>query len=922
MTGTMNNNTAGGSNAVLSVPITIANTGVFNIDSGLTPTVNANMTCNGTINIAPSSTLSISSGITVTCAGNLNLTGSGLNIGTIIGAGTLSIVAGGTLTSANPSGVNTITATTNNSGAITTTSGSLTFQSMTLTHNTGGTYTGTLNFNSATFFLSVPLTFGGTMNLGDTFGTTLSGPGPLTLTGTMNNNTAGGSGSVLSVPITIANTGVLNIGAGLNPTVNANMTCNGTINIVAASTLSISSAITVTCAGNLNLTSSNINGAGTLSIASGGTLTSANPNGTNTISATNNNNSGTIISQSGTLDLGTSFAQAAGITSLSGGNLKGILNINGGSLTGAGTITGDVANAAAVSPGTATAAGTLTITGKYSQTAAGTLNLKLGGTTPGTQFDTLAAGGASTLGGTLAVTFINGFTFPASTTLDAISYASKTGSFATVTGTGFTVDSTTSPAKTSLISATPNPVPTITTLAPNSAAPGGAAFSMLLTGTGFFNGTSTVQWNASNRTTTFVSATQLIANITAADIATAGSASVTVTNSAPGGGTSAVSAFAIGSSSSPASVSASFNPAKIGDVVTFAAIGTDPNNPPQNCAWNFGDGITTNGNNSVTHAFSIEGTFTVSCAAGGGTAQLAMTVVAPNSGGIGVANVNQGIPAVANPLNGININTLNSEGGVIELGINIDTLNRAAFSVQTSFSKIGNVILGSASGLIAVNKFTTAGIYVAKSTATDIATTLPKGSARKTMVVSRKETGETPQFSGTLPATPLKVTVKKTTGKFSISSTSGAPGALTAAKPDVVTFQGTIELPAGLDVSKSQDFWASLGNIVDNVTIDAKGRGGKTSVAGLLKKVSIKYPKVGKASTLTTTGQTATVSLTLSGVGLVNLGFSTEGVGTTPQPNGINIQLAMLLAGAPYEFSIPATLKVSTKGNAASIVNH
>ena len=44
---------------------------------------------------------------------------------------------------------------------------------------------------------------------------------------------------------------------------------------------------------------------------------------------------------------------------------------------------------------------------------------------------------------------------------------------------------------------------------------------------------SVVSWNGANRTTTFVSATQLTAAIPAADIAATGSASVTVQN--PGG---------------------------------------------------------------------------------------------------------------------------------------------------------------------------------------------------------------------------------------------------------------------------------------------------------------------------------------------------------------------------------------------------
>ena len=71
------------------------------------------------------------------------------------------------------------------------------------------------------------------------------------------------------------------------------------------------------------------------------------------------------------------------------------------------------------------------------------------------------------------------------------------------------------------------PAPTISSLSPPSANAGSAAFTLNVNGTGY-DATSVVRWNGSNRTTSFVSATQLTAAITAADIAAAGSATVTV----------------------------------------------------------------------------------------------------------------------------------------------------------------------------------------------------------------------------------------------------------------------------------------------------------------------------------------------------------------------------------------------------------
>ena len=89
-----------------------------------------------------------------------------------------------------------------------------------------------------------------------------------------------------------------------------------------------------------------------------------------------------------------------------------------------------------------------------------------------------------------------------------------------------------------------NPVPAITSLQPASATHGGAAFTLTVHGTGF-QSNSTVLWNGSPRATTYVRATEVTAAIAAADIATAGTASVTVTTPAPGGGTSAPATFTI-----------------------------------------------------------------------------------------------------------------------------------------------------------------------------------------------------------------------------------------------------------------------------------------------------------------------------------------------------------------------------------------
>lgn len=104
-----------------------------------------------------------------------------------------------------------------------------------------------------------------------------------------------------------------------------------------------------------------------------------------------------------------------------------------------------------------------------------------------------------------------------------------------------------------------NPVPTLTSINPTSGIAGSGAFTLTVNGTNF-NETSIVQWNGGARTTTFVNATQLTAAITAVDIATAGTANVTVRNPTPGGGTTTPQSFTI---NNPVPTLTSLDPASV-----------------------------------------------------------------------------------------------------------------------------------------------------------------------------------------------------------------------------------------------------------------------------------------------------------------------------------------------------------------------
>ena len=80
-------------------------------------------------------------------------------------------------------------------------------------------------------------------------------------------------------------------------------------------------------------------------------------------------------------------------------------------------------------------------------------------------------------------------------------------------------------------------VPVVAAIIPNTATAGAASFTLTVNGSKF-NNNAVVNWNGAPRTTTTVTAQQLTAAIAAADVATASTVKVSVTNpgsNTPGG---------------------------------------------------------------------------------------------------------------------------------------------------------------------------------------------------------------------------------------------------------------------------------------------------------------------------------------------------------------------------------------------------
>ena len=167
--------------------------------------------------------------------------------------------------------------------------------------------------------------------------------------------------------------------------------------------------------------------------------------------------------------------------------------------------------------GTYTAAQTVSIS---DLTAGATIYYTTNGTTPTTSSPVY--GGAITVSST--------------ETLEAIA-----------TATGYATSAVASSSYT--ISIPTNPVPAISGVSPAFTNAGGAVFTLTVNGSGFI-ASSTVYWGTSALTTTYVSTTQLTAQVPATDTATVGTMPITVQTPAPGGGTSNAWQFEVDSAAS------------------------------------------------------------------------------------------------------------------------------------------------------------------------------------------------------------------------------------------------------------------------------------------------------------------------------------------------------------------------------------
>jgi T5SS/PEP-CTERM-associated repeat protein len=145
---------------------------------------------------------------------------------------------------------------------------------------------------------------------------------------------------------------------------------------------------------------------------------------------------GTGSTWTNTGDVNVSTAGFATLTVRNGGTVSvgGLLSVGTlGTVRGNSTIAGNVQNGGLVVPsGSSSPEGALHINGNFTQTAAGNLQIEIGGTAAGSQYDQLLVTGSVALDGMLQVSLVNGFAPVAGNSFNILDFTSLSGTFGTV----------------------------------------------------------------------------------------------------------------------------------------------------------------------------------------------------------------------------------------------------------------------------------------------------------------------------------------------------------------------------------------------------------------------------------------------------------------------------------------------------------
>src|SRR5271157_4135676 len=360
------------------------------------------VTINGTFTVQDTTTLNLS-GVVVN-NGNIMVTegvAGGLNgnaVLNILPAG--AVISGGTVTLWSDN-AGTASISLNNNGAGAYLNNSSTIQGVGVIDNTNALLDnyGTINANSTggppvnylTLYKGTVANLGGLIEATASDGGLIN-EGSMTLTG----NTGGTQGVTLDGGLINEGSMTLtgNTGGTQGVTLDGGLVNEGSLTL----TGNTGGSQTITLSGNLansgSLTLSGVTGlSGTGTITVGGNL----------------DNSGSLtLSTSQTINVSGNFDQTAGSTQVNGTLSAVLTHIMGGTLGGAGTINGPVkVGGGTIIAGAPGVPGTLTIIGKFVQDAGGTMIIDITGAN---SFGAIDVTGMASLGGTLDINFLDGFT--------------------------------------------------------------------------------------------------------------------------------------------------------------------------------------------------------------------------------------------------------------------------------------------------------------------------------------------------------------------------------------------------------------------------------------------------------------------------------------------------------------------------------
>ena len=303
-----------------------------------------------------------------------------------------------------------------------------------------------------------------------------------------------------------------------------------------------------------------------------------------------------------------------------------------------------------------------------------------------------------------------------------------------------------------------NPAPTIASVAPTSEAVGATAAVITVSGTGFVPST-VINVNGAARTTTFISAMQVSVALSAADVASVGSLSLTAVNLTPGGGTSGAAPVAV-IAANPAPTIASTSPSSVvvgasAPVVTVTGAGFVSSTV-----------IQVNGSARATSYISAtQVSVTLSAADVSSAGSLSLTAVNPGPGG-GASG------AIALPVNNPTIGTLQLSPSTLPVGS----------ASPTTVTVTGNTFVPTS--VVQINGAARATTYVNSTTLTFQATVADQAHAGTLYVtVTNPAPG-----GGTSPAASLAVTGPPATPTI----TAVSPSSIVAGSGDtLIVVSGT-----------------------------------------------------------------------------------------------------------------------------------